>query len=382
MTDIGLIGFMQHYVVAFLLVLTALVFVHEFGHFWIARLCGVRVEVFSIGFGPEIFGWHDKHGTRWRLSWIPLGGYVKFFGDANAASKQDDEAMADLSEEDKAGVLHYKPLWQRAAVVAAGPFANFLFAALLFMGLFMAVGKPEMPNGVVVGTVKEHSAAAGAGLQVKDRIARIDGKDIEGFADLRNIVMGSAGKRLEMVIERNDREQRLVIVPKPTEWTDAEGNTRTIGLIGVTQAGPEYRKLGPWDAFTTSWVEVVTLSGLIFEKLGELVSFQADMEEFGGPVKIAQMSGQVSQIGIVALVGWTAMLSVNLGLINLLPIPVLDGGHLLFYAYEAVFRKPPGQKIQELGFSLGLALVLSLFVVLTFNDIGGPELIEKMRNLF
>jgi regulator of sigma E protease len=355
-------------IVAFLVVLTVLVFVHELGHYLIARRNGVRVEVFSIGFGPEIFGWHDRAGTRWKLSAVPLGGYVKMFGDSDASSALPASGLPFMTEEERRVSFHHKRLGQRAAIVAAGPIANFLFAIVLFTGLFATVGQPFTPPDV--GQVKEGSAADQAGIKPGDVIVRIDGAPIERFEQVQQIVRLNPGVPMVMTIKRDGAESDLTVTPQLTEITDNFGSKHRIGLLGIGRSGGmEYVRhslpVATWRAVAETW----NLTAGTLQAVGQMIIGARTTDELGGPIRIAQMSGEVASVGVVALVGFMAILSVNLGLINLFPIPVLDGGHLLFYAAEAIRGRPLGQRAQEYGFRIGLALVLTLMVFATWNDI-------------
>lgn len=356
------------YVVPFLVVLTALVFVHELGHYWVARRCGVRVEVFSVGFGPEIYGWTDRRGTRWKLSWIPIGGYVKMFGEMEPVAPTDGPVMP-ASPQDLAVSFQTKTVGQRSAIVAAGPIANFLFAILLLAGTYMVVGQPHTP--AQVGAVVPGSAAERAGLQAGDVIARIDGSSIGRFEEIQRIVQLAPGRRLEVAIVRDGRAETLALVPDTVEVTDRFGNTQTIGRLGITRSGQD-TALIRHDPFTAIWratQETYVLTVSIFEALGQIIAGTRTTKELGGPIRIAQMSGDVAEMGIVSLIMFAALLSINLGLINLFPIPMLDGGHLMFYAIEAVRGRPMGERAREYGFRIGLALVLTLMLFATWNDL-------------
>ncbi len=354
------------YAIPFLFVLTVLVFVHELGHYLVARWNGVRVEIFSIGFGPELFGWTDKAQTRWKVSAIPLGGYVKMFGDVNAASIPDS-AIAEMSAEERAVAFPTKRLGQRAWIVAAGPIANFLFAIVLFAGLYVFVGQPFTPP--VVGTVQEDSAAAAAGLMDGDIFVRIDGETIERFEDIQRIVRTAAGRPLEVVVLRDGEPVSLTATPRLETFTDNFGNEHEIGLLGIQGGAPEFVKRDPATSIWLASKETLSLIGSIFEAVGQIIVGTRKAEELGGPLRIAEISGQAAEMGILAVVQFMAVISINLGLINLFPIPVLDGGHLLFYVFEAVRGRPLGERAQEYGFRIGLALVLGLMVFVTWNDL-------------
>ncbi len=362
----------------FLVLLTALVFVHEMGHYLVARYYGVRVEVFSVGFGPEIFGWSDKAGTRWKFSLIPLGGYVKMFGDADAASTPSKDLGA-MSEKDRAVAFPYKPLGQRAWIVAGGPLANFLFAIVVFAVFFMSYGQPFTP--AVVGEVMPDSAAQEAGFRPDDRILSIDGKPLERFEDLQVIVAERPGQRMEILVERAGERVTLVAIPRLTVIEDRLGNEQEIGRLGISRSGAEFIRLNPLNAILQAGVETWSLSVRILDAVGQIIVGKRDADELGGPILIAQMSGHVAQDGLLPFIQLLALVSINLGLINLFPIPMLDGGHLLFYAIEAVRGRPLGERAQEVGFRLGLALVLSLILFVTWNDLVRLDIVDFVKGL-
>lgn len=366
------------FVVPFLIILTVLVFVHEMGHFLIARYNGVRVEVFSIGFGPEIFGWTDKAKTRWKFSAIPLGGYVKMFGDANAASIQSGE-LADMTPEERAVAFHTKSLSQRTWIVVGGPLANFVFALIVLFGLFSTVGQPFTPP--VVGEVMPESAAEAAGILPGDRIIRLNGTEIERFEDVQRIVRPSAGVPLDVVVLRDGEEIMMALVPKQSELVDNFGNRQKIGLMGVTRSGIEYVQHDVPTAVWRAGKETLELSVATLEAIGQIIVGARSAEELGGPLRIAQLSGQVAESGLVAVLWFMAVLSINLGLINLFPIPLLDGGHLLFYIIEFVQGRPLGERAQEFGFRIGIALVFSLMLFVTFNDLVQLEVFDFIKRL-
>jgi regulator of sigma E protease len=350
----------------FLFVLTVLVFVHEFGHYLSARRNGVKVKIFSVGFGPELFGWTDRAGTRWRLSLIPIGGYVKMFGDADVTS-MPGETVEDMTEEEKAVSFVHKRLMQRAEIVAAGPAANFLFAIVVLAGFFMTVGQPFTP--AEIGEVGRGSAAERAGLQPKDTIVAVDGQVIQRFEDIQQIVALDAGDPLQIQVRRDGQELTLTAVPTVVEEKDIFGNVHRIGRLGISRTGTEYLRRDPasavWRAVGETWnIAMGTLKGA-----GQMLMGLRSADELGGPIAIAQMSGTIARLGFTDLIHFMALLSVNLGLINLFPIPILDGGHLLFYAAEAIRGRPLGQRAQEYGFRVGLALVLTLMIFVTWNDL-------------
>jgi len=354
------------YGLPFLAILTVLVFVHELGHYLIARLNGVRVEVFSIGFGPELFGWTDKAKTRWKFSLIPLGGYVKMFGDADAASRPDS-GISELSEEDRAEAFPYKRLGQRAWIVAAGPIANFLFAILLMAGVYMAVGQPFTP--AAVGKVIPGSAAEQAGLQPGDRILEIDGTRIQSFQDIQLIVSLGLDEAIDIVVLRDGTEIALTAKPILVEITDDFGNQQKVGRLGISHSGVELVQHGPLSALWRATEKTGAYTVGILKAVGQMIAGDRSATELGGPLRIAKMSGQVAEYGWGSVVQLMWALSISLGLINLFPIPILDGGHLLFYGIEALRGRPLGERAQEYGFRIGLALVLSLMVFATWNDI-------------
>jgi regulator of sigma E protease len=366
------------YIIPFLVVLTVLVFVHELGHYLVARRNGVRIEVFSIGFGPEILGWYDRAGTRWKLSAVPLGGYVKMYGDADASSLPSN-SLVTMSEEDRAVSFHHKRLWQRIAVVAAGPAANFIFAIVLLAGLFATVGQPFTPPDV--GQVQPNSAAEQGGIKPGDTISEIDGRKIERFEDVQQAVRLNAGGVMKIVVRRDGRDVALDVTPQMTEMTDRFGNVHRVGMLGIGRSGVDYVRHDPATALGRAVEETWNLSIGTLKAIWQMIIGARATDELGGPLRIAQMSGEVAQGGIVAIVWFMAVLSVNLGLINLFPIPVLDGGHLLFYFAEAIRGRPLGQRAQEYGFRIGLALVLTLMVFATWNDLVHLRIVEYVRGL-
>lgn len=370
----GLIQGIGSYLIPFLVVLTVLVFIHEWGHFWVARRCGVRVQVFSIGFGPELFGRTDRHGTRWKFSLIPLGGYVKMFGDANAASMPDSN-IDQLPDDERAVSFFHKPLWKRAAIVAAGPMANFLFAAIALAVLFATYQHPFPP--AIIGTVQEGSPAEEAGIVPGDRVLEINGQSISRFTDLVGVVRSSDGADLAIDLRRGGDVVEVLVTPLMIE-DEREGGIVLTPLIGVS---PDIGPYGVTRSIGMGITETFALIGLTVDAIGEIITGDRGTEELGGPIRIAQMSGDVAQFGILALIWFTAILSINLGLINLLPIPVLDGGHLLFYAIEAVRGRPMGERAQEMGFRLGVAFVLGLMIFATWNDLVQLNVVAWFQNL-
>jgi len=364
--------------IPFLVILTVLVFVHEMGHFLVARWYGVRVEVFSVGFGREVFGWTDRAKTRWKFSLIPLGGYVKMFGDANAASQPGDE-VAHMTAEERAVAFPCQRLAARVWIVFAGPAANFLLAIVLLAGLFATAGQPFTPP--VVGAVMPGSAAEEAGILPGDRIVALDGAAIERFEDVQRIVRPRAGESLQIEVLRDGARVALIGVPKASEQTDGFGTTHVIGLLGVTRSGIEYVRHNVSTAIWRATVETWDLTVGTLDAVGQIIVGARGAEELGGPIRIAKMSGTVAESGLVPVIWFMAVLSINLGLINLFPIPMLDGGHLLFYGIEAVRGRPLGERAQEYGFRIGLALVFSLMLFVTFNDLANLQVFDFLKGL-
>ena len=360
-------GWLTGYVVPFLFVLTIVVFFHELGHFLVARWCGVRVLVFSIGFGPELFGFNDRHGTRWKVAAIPLGGYVKFFGDENAASVPDAETISHMTETERRESFFFKPVGQRAAIVVAGPLANFLLAIVIFAAVFTFYGKQATPARVE--TVQPNSAAQTAGFQPSDLIVSINGKKIDTFTDMQRVVSTSAGQTLDIEVDRGGVRMRLKATPALTELKDNFGNVHRIGVLGITGARGDPVKVDPLTAVKLGVEETWFVVERTLSYIGGVVVGKESADQLGGPIRIAQVSGQVATAGFVALIHLAAVLSISIGLLNLFPIPLLDGGHLLFYAVEAVRGRPLSDRAQELGFRIGLAIVLLLMIFATFNDI-------------
>lgn len=396
------------YIVPFLIALTPLVFIHEMGHYLIAKRCGVKVEVFSIGFGPELFGWNDRSGTRWKFSLIPLGGYVKMFGDADVtsrpiasgegtASSSDTPTSGDapvsgeetgdwadgktrpLTPEERAVSFHHKRLGQRSWIVAGGPIANFLFAIVLLAGLFMTVGQATTPP--VIGKVLEDSAAEAAGLLPGDRIVAINGGDISRFEEIQRIVQIGLSQPLDMVVVRDGAEVELVATPAIIEVEDYLGNMQKIARLGISASGTEFVRHGLIDSLWRAGVETVSITTATLEAVWQMIVGVRGTEELGGPIRIAELSGQVATGGVAYFLQFMAILSINLGLINLFPVPMLDGGHLLFYAIEGTRGRPLGERAQEFGFRIGLALVLTLVVFVTWNDLVRLRFIEFLTGL-
>ncbi len=467
----AIVGFVQFYLVPFLVMLTVLVFVHEMGHYLVARWNGVKVEVFSIGFGPEIFGWTDKLETRWKIAWIPLGGYVKFLGDMDPTSSPDHDSLQKLSGGQAGKAFHNKRVGQRAAIAFAGPAANFIYTVVVMAALFVVSGQrvtppvigamvqdsvaaeagfqrgdriltindrgilsfqeavqeilmsPELPltfvlardgreleivavprsfdfvsddgttakvgvMGIqafvpaIVGQTMEGSAAAEAGLLPGDKIVAVDKTIIESFDQLRDAVFTSAGKSMNIGYERAGERLQTKMTPKLQRRMLSDGKYHDVWLLGIRLANPPRVKLGPVDAVVAAVRESGLMLDRTFEYLAQIIGGKRGTEELGGPIRIAQYSGQAAKSGIETLIYMSAMLSLNLGFINLLPVPVLDGGHLLFYFFEAIRGKPLTDKMQEYALRFGFLMVLSLMVFVTWNDLVNLRVVEMIAGLF
>jgi regulator of sigma E protease len=363
----------------FLVLLTVLVFVHEYGHYIVARWCGVRVEVFSIGFGPELIGRYDRHGTRWKISAIPLGGYVKMFG--QGANLLEGEAGKAMSAEDRKVAFDYKSVWRRMAIVAAGPVANYLFAALIFSVIFAVHGKDVAAP--VIGEALAGSAAAEAGLQSGDRIVSLNGKAIDDFSDIAEFVQLNLDQEIAIGFERNGTVQTVNVQPTITTEKDALGNDIRLGRLGIKAAGKADRiELGLGQSVYQGVVRVFDVSALMLKGVWQIITGVRPADEIGGALRIGYLSGEIAQIGMWQLITFAAMLSVNLGLVNLFPIPLLDGGHLTYYGIEAVRGRPLGERTQEWGFRIGIAFVLGLMLFATWNDLVFLDVIGRLRALF
>ena len=356
------------YVVPFLAILLVVVFVHEFGHFIIARLNGVKVDVFSIGFGRELFGYTDRHGTRWKLSLLPLGGYVKFFGDMDAASARQDDGSG-MTEDERKVAFQFKTVGQRAAIVFAGPAFNFLFAIVVFAAIFMTVGRPTTEP--VIGGVVEGSAAAEAGLMAGDRIVEIAGTPVDRFQDIQRLVPLYGSEPMDVVYERDGVRTSVVTTPHIKEVEDPFGNMTKMPQLGI-HVSNEYlvmERLGPLDAVVGAVQNTWTVTSSTLVAFGQMVAGDRGTDDLGGPLRIAEYSGQAAQMGLPNFVMFVAVLSINLGLINLFPVPLLDGGHLLFYGFEGLRGHPLGERAQEMGLRLGLVVVFGIMIFATWNDI-------------
>jgi regulator of sigma E protease len=355
---------------AFLFVITTVVFFHELGHFLMARRFGVKVDTFSVGFGKEIFGWTDRLGTRWKVSWLPIGGYVKFAGDANAASQPDAAAAEKMSAEEREGALLFKPLYQRALVAAGGPLANFILAIAILTGLTYFAGHTVIAP--LIGQVTKGSAAEAAGIKPGDRVTRIDDTAITDFQQLPEIISVNGGVPLAIGIHRGNQDITLRVTPRLTKIQDMLGNNTSQMVIGVRpdpKAPVTRQHFGVVGAFAAGCSQTWSIFKNTLLGIGQMIAGHASPDQLRGPVGIANMTRQVADFGFLALLNLAAILSVSIGLANLFPIPLLDGGHLLYYACEAVLGRPLGARAQDVGFRLGLVVVLGLMLLTTWNDL-------------
>jgi len=362
----------MNYLIPFLILITIVVFIHEYGHYYFAKKYGVGVTDFSIGFGKEIFGWNDKSGTRWKICWIPLGGYVKFFGDRNVFSQSDqEEILKKYNKEERKKLFILKPLYQRSLIVAAGPIANFILAAVIFLFIYMFVGKDFTP--AVINEVQKDSPAQVAGLMKNDIIKEIDGTEVISIFDVSKLITMSTSEFIDFKVSRYDQDILLKVKPKIVPSIDNLGNKlnkRIVGIkLGAFNNQINHVKLGPAKALYYSLNEVyfVTVSSLKY--LGSMLSGSGDSSQLGGPIRIAKITGQVANFGIIPFLSLMAYISISLGLINLFPIPLLDGGHLMFYSFEKILGRPLSKKTQEGFFRIGMFLLLSLMFFATYNDL-------------
>ena len=363
---------MLSYILPFILLIIVVVFIHEYGHYYFAKRYGVGVTDFSIGFGQEIFGWNDKSGTRWKICWIPLGGYVKFFGDRNVYSQADQEKIIKkYSGEDREKLFVLKPLYQRALIVFGGPLANFLLALVIFFSIYTFVGKDFTP--AVINEVQDDSPAMVGGLKQNDIILEIDGNKVESIMQVSKFIMISTDEIIDFKVRRLNDELLLKIKPDTILGEDNLGNKinkRIDGIkLGAYNDQINHVKLGPTKAVYHAINEVYYVSISSLKYIGAMIFGKADTSQLGGPIRIAKISGQVAEFGVLAFISMMAYISISLGLINLFPIPMLDGGHLMFYAFEKVLGRPLSQKTQEGFFRIGLFLLLSLMLFTTFNDL-------------
>jgi regulator of sigma E protease len=363
--------------VAFICALGPLVFFHELGHYLVARMFRIAAETFSIGFGHELVGWTDKQGTRWKVGWLPLGGYVKFVGDMSPASAPADESAIPPEYRDRAFQL--RPVWQRFLVVLAGPAANFLLAILIFAALFAIVGKPQSPN--LVETVRSGSPAERAGIRPGDRIDAIDAEEVSSFEDLQRIVSLRPGMPVTIDVVREGRRLSLPATLETRTERDRFGQSYHIGMLGILQTHLVIEPVPPLELLPTATGYTFKVLGSMLDGLRQIVSGRRGTEDVGGPIKIAQIAGQQATLGVIPFVGLLALFSINLGFINLLPVPMLDGGHLFFYAIEAVRRRPLSAKALDWAFRGGLAIILALVLFTTINDLGSIGLWDRLQRL-
>ena len=361
-----------NFIIPFIVLILVVVFIHEYGHYYFAKKFGVGVTDFSIGFGKEIFGWNDKSGTRWKICWIPLGGYVKFFGDRNVFSQADQEKIINkYSKEEQKKLFVLKPLYQRALIVAAGPLANFLLAIIIFFSIYTFIGKDFTP--AVINEVQKDSPAMTAGLKNNDIIISIDGNKVKSIMDVSKFITLSTDEFIDFTVSRLDQQLTFRVKPNMVESEDNLGNKinkRMVGIkLGAYNNQINHVKLGPAKALYYSINEVYFVSISSLKYIGSMLKGSGDSSQLGGPIRIAKITGQVAELGIIPFLSVMAYISISLGLINLFPIPLLDGGHLMFYGFEKVLGKPLSQKTQEGFFRIGMFLLLSLMFFTTFNDL-------------
>ena len=362
------------YIIGFPLLLGPLVTLHELGHYLVGRWFGVHAEAFAVGFGKEIAGFTDKRGTRWKLCALPLGGYVQFKGDMNPASVPDKEAIANASAEEREGSFHHASLWKRSLIVFAGPAMNIIVTLAIFTSFFMIFGKPVSPDPAMETTITafaEDSAAQEAGLEIGDRIVKVDGKEVASFFDLREAIIMYPGRTLDIEVIRDGDVRNFDVVPRTIKAEDRFGNVSTIGQIGIPPAVTErqFEGVGPGEAINLSFVQTGKLVDMMVTGIKQIVVGERSVKELGGPVTIGKFAGEQLSLGALAFFNLAALISLNLAFINLLPIPALDGGHLAFYAAEAIRRKPLGPRSTEVAYRAGVALVLALMIFVTFIDI-------------
>ena len=363
-------------VIAFICALGPLVFFHELGHYLVARMFRIPAETFSIGFGHELVGWTDKQGTRWKVAWLPLGGYVKFIGDMTPASNPADIEQIPPELRDRAFQL--RPVWQRFLVVLAGPAANFILAILIFAAFFMILGAPRTN---IVGSVVPGTAASEAGLKPGDKILAVAGQATPNFEDVRTVVLLRPGETVPLRFERGGQVRDIQVHIKPDTVTDPFGQKFTRGLLGVYPTTAVLQRLPAWEAVPEAASYTLRITRSMIDGLGQIISGKRGTEDVGGPIKIAQIAGQQASLGLLPFVQLLALFSINLGFINLLPVPMLDGGHLFFYTVEAVRRRPLSARALDWAFRGGLALILALVVFTTLNDLGSIGLWDRLQRL-
>ena len=356
-----------HNLCSFFIVLSVIVFIHEFGHYIVAKLCGIRVITFSIGFGKELFGFNDRSGTRWKISALPLGGYVKMFGDANAASLSDEESYDKMTAEERSVTFYHKPLYKKAAVVAAGPVSNFLLTITIFTYFIATTGLSSTEP--TVGTVMENSPAKEAGLQPGDRITQVNKDKVSTFSDIPYLIATNLGTPVTLQLQRGDKQMEVTLTPREFEDDDGLGNKVKRPLIGIRSAEIHYENVGLSRAVEEASKRTYMVTVSTLQVIGQMISGKRSAQDLQGPIGIAQLSGQAANKDFHTVLWLIAMLSANLGLVNLLPIPVLDGGHLLYYTAEAVSGRPLAQKVQDYGFRLGFVMIVALMAFTIINDV-------------
>jgi regulator of sigma E protease len=374
---------MLSYILPFIVLIVIVVFIHEYGHYYFAKRFGVGVTDFSIGFGKEMFGWNDKSGTRWKVCVIPLGGYVKFFGDRNVYSQADnDKIIKEYSKEDQGKLFVLKPLYQRALIVFGGPLANFLLAILIFFSVYTFAGKDFTP--AVINEVQKDSPAMVAGLKDNDIVVSIDGNEVKSIMEVSKYIMMSTDEFINFTVNRYDQDLTFRVKPSIVEGEDNLGNKiskRMVGIkLGAYNNEVNHVKLGPTKALFYAVNEVYYVSTSSLKYIGSMIAGNGDTSQLGGPIRIAKISGQVAEFGILPFISLMAYISISLGLINLFPIPMLDGGHLMFYGIEKVLGRPLSQKTQEGFFRIGMFLLLSLMFFTTFNDLKDVGLFKFFNN--
>lgn len=375
-----LIQTISQHTLAFVIVVSILVFVHEFGHYWVAIKNGVKVVSFSIGFGPEIYGWNDKRGTRWKISLLPLGGYVQMFGDSDASSGGVSEEAVTFTEEERKQAFFAKSVGQRAAIVAAGPGINFLFTIVILFGLFVTYGQPSTKP--VVQGLSPDMPAIQAGIQEGDRILKVDGENIRKFNDIVQMMASGLGKPVDIELQRGDQTLTINVTPKVIEVENNFGVKHTTGRLGILGGRAEFTRLSPMQAVVAAFTDTYDMTKNTLRGLYQIIIGERSSRELGGAITIAKLSGDAANISIPTLLWFMAMLSANLGLINLFPIPVLDGGHLLFYAAEFVRGKPLSVRVQEYSLRFGLSLVLTLTVFALWNDLSNFGVVAFVTRIF
>ncbi len=352
---------------AFVFILSVIVFIHEFGHYFVAKISGVKIEEFSIGFGKEIFGRTDKSGTRWKLSLLPMGGFVKMFGDIDPSSAPDPEKIKAFTEEEKKVAFHTKPLPIKAAVVVAGPMANFVLAIVIMTFFFAYYGKPATTSEI--SSVAEGSAAQKAGLMAGDVITQIDGSKVDSFSDVQRVIAINTGTEVEISFVRDGQEMQVAATPIIKEREDVFGNIVKAPMLGISSSQMKYEKLAIHSAMGAAVVETYNISASTLKAIGQMITGERSAREISGPLGIAKYSGQSAKKGLDTVLWFIVVLSINLGLVNLFPIPLLDGGHLMYYAVEGVRGKPMADRVQKIGFKIGIALVGTLFIFAFINDL-------------